>query len=225
MKLRSCRKKLIQILRKEDVETQKMIERTAKRIAVSCAKNNVIQKEQEGVCAYGMELLIATACSTAAILGAGLILHQFLYTIFLLVPFYHIRMYAGGIHAETYTKCILSFTVGFLMILLGTEYLIRAGFQDGLMLCSLMSFLVIWLVSPVEDHSRPLSVEEQAGYKKKARISALGYESMIQAIYYIWKPAEALYAASAVSAVALVLILGIVKNQRIGYRPAHICRK
>ena len=202
-----------------------MIERTAKRIAVCCVKNNVIQQEQEGVCAYGMELLIATMCSTAAILGAGLILHRFWYTIFLLVPFYHIRMYAGGIHAETYTKCILSFTVGFLMILLGMEYLIRAGFQEGLMQCSLMSFLVIWLVSPVEDHSRPLSVEEQAGYKKKARISAFGYESMVQAIYYIWKPTEALYAASAVSAVALVLILGIVKNKRIGYQPAHICRK
>lgn len=202
-----------------------MIERTAKRIAVCCVKNNVIQQEQEGVCAYGMELLIATMCSTAAILGAGLILHRFWYTLFLLVPFYHIRMYAGGIHAEIYTKCILSFTVGFLTILLGTEYLIQAGFQDGMMWCSRMSFLVIWLVSPIEDHSRPLSVEEQARYKKKARVSALGYESMVQAIYYIWRPAEALYVASAVSAVALVLILGIVKNQRIGYRPAHICRK
>lgn len=201
-----------------------MIERTAKRVAVSCVKNNVIQKEQEGVCAYGMELLIATACSTAAILGAGLILHRFWYTIFLLVPFYHIRMYAGGIHAETYTKCILSFTVGFLTILLGTEYLIQAGFQDGMMWCSRMSFLVIWLVSPIEDHSRPLSVDEQERYKKKARVLALGYESMVQVIYYIWKPMEALYVASAISAVALVLILGTVKNKRIGYRPAHICR-
>lgn len=202
-----------------------MIERTAKRIAMCCVKNNVIQQEQEGVCAYGMELLIATMCSTAAILGAGLILQRFWYTIFLLVPFYHIRIYAGGIHAETYTKCILSFTVGFLIILLGTEYLVRAGFQDGLMLCSLMSFLVIWLVSPIEDHSRLLSAEEHTRYKKKARISALGYESMVQAIYYIWKPVEALYAASAVSAVALVLILGIVKNKKIGFRPVHICRK
>ncbi len=201
-----------------------MIERTAKRIAVCCAKNNVIHQEQEEVCAYGMELLIATLCSTAAILGAGLILHRFWYTIFLLIPFYHIRIYAGGIHAETYAKCILSFTVGFLTILLGTEYLIQAGFQDGLMLYSLMSFLVICLVSPVEDHSRPLSVDEQARYKKKARVSALGYESMIQVIYCIWKPMEALYAASAVSAVALVLILGIVKNKKIGYHPAHICR-
>lgn len=111
------------------------------------------------------------------------------------------------------------------MILLGTEYLIRAGFQDGLMLCSLMSFLVIWLASPVEDHSRPLSVEEHTRYNKKARVLTLGYESMVQVIYYIWKPAEALYVASAVSAAALVLILGIVKNKRIGYRPAHICRK
>lgn len=111
------------------------------------------------------------------------------------------------------------------MILLGTEYLIRAGFQDGLMLCSLMSFLVIWLASPVEDHSRPLSVEEHTRYNKKARVLTLGYESMVQVIYYIWKPAEALYVASAVSAAALVLILGIVKNKRIGYQPAHICRK
>lgn len=202
-----------------------MIERAAKRIAACCVKNNVIQQEQEGVCAYGMELLIATMCSTAAILGAGLILHRFWDTIFLLVPFYHIRMYAGGIHAETYTKCILSFTVGFLIILLGTEYLVRAGFQDEMLLCSMMSFLVIWLVSPVEDHSRTLSVDEQARYKKKARISSFGYEFMVQTIYYIWKPAEALYAASAVNAVALVLILGIVKNKKIGYRPAHICRK
>ena len=99
-----------------------MIERTAKRIAVCCVKNNVIQQEQEVVCANGMDLLNATMCSTAAILGAGLILHRFWYTIFLLVPFYHIRMYAGGIHAETYTKCILSFTVGFLMIQIGRAH-------------------------------------------------------------------------------------------------------
>lgn len=79
-------------------------------------------------------------------------------------------------------------------------------------------------MSPVEEHSRALSVEEHTRYKKKARVSALGYESMVQVIYCIWKPMEALYAASAVSAVALVLILGIVKNKKIGYHPAHICR-
>jgi len=53
---------------------------------------------------------------------------------------------------------------------------------------------------------------------------ALIYELTAQIIDYLWQPEEIIYVAAAVHAVAIVLVLGIIKNKRTGFRPVYICR-
>lgn len=201
-----------------------MVEKVANRLVTCCIHNNVIVEEQSEVYEYGMELFIATLISLGSVLGMGAILQRFCYTLCLVIPFCHIRVYAGGIHAETYSRCFLSFFTGFLMILLGTEYLVCTGFRNGIMWSSFFSFIIIWLCSPVEDHSRPLNGDERIKYNKKARSIVLIYELTAQIIDYLWQPEEIIYMAAAVHAVALVLVLGIIKNKRTGFRPIYVCR-
>ncbi len=201
-----------------------MVEKAAKRVVTCCLHNHVIDEERREVYEYGMELFIATIISLGSVLGVGVMLQRFCYTLCLVIPFCHIRVYAGGIHAETYTKCFLSFFAGFLLILLGTEYLVCIGFRNGVMWSSFFSFIIIWLFSPVEDHSRPLNGNERIKYNEKARIMALIYELTAQIIDYLWQPEEIIYVAAAVHAVAIVLVLGIIKNKRTGFRPVYICR-
>lgn len=199
-----------------------MIEKLSKKLSVCFVKNNIIDKECQEVYAYGSELLVSTMISVLIILVLGSILHCFWHTVCILVPFCDIRAYAGGIHANTYSKCIFSFSSGFLLILLGTEYLLDKNFQGWIIFFSLFSVFIIWLVSPVEDHSRPLNdVDSRERYHVKACGRAIFYEIMIQIIYQIWKLQEAVFVASAINSIMLVLVAGILKNKKIGYEPAY----
>lgn len=199
-----------------------MIIEISKKVTDCCVNNHIVSKDEREVYEYGMELLIATIVSTAAIIGLGMLLHRFLYTLLLLIPFYNIRIFAGGIHAETYTKCISSFTVGFLFILLLTEYVISAGFQDWILKGSIMSAFVICLISPVEDRSRPLSLSENAVYNRKTRHITIFYALLVYILYSFLHIDEAVYISMAINSVVLVLVLGIIKNRIIGFKPVNI---
>lgn len=62
-------------------------------------KNNLVTEEDRDVYEYGMELLISTTLSTVLILGIGAFTGYFVQTIYLMIPFYFNRVYAGGYHA------------------------------------------------------------------------------------------------------------------------------
>lgn len=202
-----------------EVHVEKMIQGAAKRITKYLITNRIIDNEQQEVCAYGMELLISTVFSTSIILGLALVLRRFWYTLFLLIPFYCIRVYAGGIHADTYTKCTLSFTLGFVVILFGTELFIRQGWGKWVVVASLFSAIAICVLSPVEDHSRRLQPEERKQFHQKARNVAALFESVVIVVYVFWRPIEIVYVAAAIHTVFLVLIAGIIKNRIIGFPP------
>lgn len=199
-----------------------MITDSSKKIVNYLIKENVIGEEDWDVCKYGMELLISTILSTVIILGLGIVLQRFVFTIFLVIPFYSIRGYAGGIHAETYTLCITSFTLGFLFTLLGVEYLINMGLQNYIIYSSFFSAIVICIISPIEDHSRPLDVTERKLYQKKTCVITLIYTSLVQIAYELWRPMEIVYIAAAINFILLVLLAGVIKNKIIRFQPLCI---
>lgn len=199
-----------------------MIAEVSKKITTSMIENCIIDENEKEVYAYGMELMISTLISTTIILGLGIVLNRFWNTLFLVLPFYCIRIYAGGIHAETYIKCNLSFTVGFLFTLLGTEYIINNKYCKYLIFASLISAVVICLISPIEDHSRLLNQEERNKYNKKARISTIIWIILILILYLTEYSTGIPYMASGINAVLVVLLAGIIKNRLIGYKPLHV---
>lgn len=199
-----------------------MITKAAEKVTDRFIQNRLVDEKQKEVYTYGMELLISTLLSTGMVLGIGAVCHRLWYTVVLMIPFYHIRIYAGGFHAENYVKCFSAFVGGYCMIMTAAEYLIRSGKQDLIVAASVLSFALIWKWSPVEDHSRPLDMEERKAYGTKARKTAAFYTVAAVLIYTAFRPAEAVYMASSINAVLLMLLTGIIKNRLTGFDPVRV---
>lgn len=199
-----------------------MITKAAEKMTNQFIENHLIDEKQQEVYSYGMELLISTLFSTVLVLVIGAVCSRFWYTVVLMIPFYNIRIYAGGFHAENYVKCFLTFAGGYVCILAATEYLIESGWQDLIVAASVLSVIMIWKWSPIEDHSRPLSLEERKNYSKKARKTAVFYGVLTFLSYIAFQPVEAVYMASAINADWFMLLAGILKNRLIGFHSVCI---
>ncbi len=194
-----------------------MIEAMSRKTAELFVKNGLVAEEEKNVYEYGMEFLISTLFSTLMVLMIGLAAGLFTETLFLLVPFYCIRVYAGGYHAENYRNCFLSFCWGFIVVLLAAEKVVACHAEAEIMMFELLAVLLIWKLAPVEDHSRPLDLEEWRTYQRKARMMTLICGVVSELMYFLWGIEYAVYVSAAVTAIGLVLIVGIIKNRIIGF--------
>lgn len=194
-----------------------MIEAMSRKTAELFVKNGLVAKEEKNVYEYGMELLISMLFSTLMVFVIGFVAGLFAETLSLLIPFYCIRVYAGGYHAENYRNCFLSFCCGFVIVLLAAKELIAHHAEAGLMILEALAVLLIWELAPVEDHSRPLDLEERRIYQRKARMMTLIYCIISELMYFLWGIEYAVYISAAVTAVGLVLIAGVIKNRIIGF--------
>lgn len=194
-----------------------MIEAMSRKTAELFVKNRLVTEEEKNLYEYGMELLISTLFSTLMVLVMGFAAGLFAETLFLLIPFYCIRVYAGGYHAENYRNCFLSFCCGFIVVLLAAEQVTVHHAEAGLMILGLWAALLIWKLAPVEDHSRPLDLEERRIYRRKTRVMTLIYCVISGLLYFLWGIEYAAYISAAVTAVGVVLIVGVIKNRIIGF--------
>lgn len=92
-----------------------MIHQLSEKIAFLFCKETIIESDMKEVYAYGLELLFATLFTGSIVFGLSSQLGIFRKTILLLIPFSIIRSYAGGYHAKTHFRCILSFTFTYLL--------------------------------------------------------------------------------------------------------------
>lgn len=189
-----------------------LIERMSKAMGEQFVKNELIIEENRDIYEYGMELLISTVLSTVMVLGIGIISNRLINTLFLLITFYCIRVFAGGYHAENYRNCFLSFCIGFIIFLFGTESLIKHNVDTEFMIMAIPAALIICRYAPVEDHSKPLNKEERVMYNRKTRISVLFFLFISQSTYLLLRLKEMIYVSVAIICVCIVLGAGVIKN-------------
>lgn len=84
-----------------------------------------------------------------------------------------LRIYAGGYHARTQLRCYISSVVLIVAVLLAIEFIPWTNFI--VITISIVSGLIIFILSPVEDMNKPLDAAEVKVYGKKTRI-ILGLE-------------------------------------------------
>ncbi|MDO5292983.1 MAG: accessory gene regulator B family protein [bacterium] len=69
------------------------------------------QREYYETIRYGMELLLSTACNLILTVMIAIVLHIELETIVYCLFFIPYRLFSGGAHASTHTRCFLTFTL------------------------------------------------------------------------------------------------------------------
>lgn len=124
-------------------------------------------EEDKGIYVYGLQIILNTLVSMGLVLIAGYCFHVFYETIFFLVSYSSIRLYAGGYHAPSNEKCMGIFLLGYLVIsfIVSNVEPVAKTFII-LILCLIDISIFMW--APVEAHNNPIPEQKKRGMKRKA---------------------------------------------------------
>ena len=79
----------------------------ADKLSQTLQNQGVINKEEQDICRYGLELAFLSVCEFASILLLAIFVGNFMQTLTFFIAFIPLRLYAGGYHADTRGRCYL----------------------------------------------------------------------------------------------------------------------
>lgn len=127
---------------------------------------NIIKEEDKEIYSYGFNQILFMILNFITILTVGILFNMLFETIIFMITYIPIRIYAGGYHARTQTKCYI-FS---LFMLISALYIIKLQLISNILtiiLLSIISFIIILSLAPVEDRNKTLDQKEIKVYKKR----------------------------------------------------------
>ncbi len=191
-----------------------MIARMSKRLSSFFAANSIIKAEDKEVYEYSLEILFSTILNFAAVIIIAVLTRKSLLTLFYLLGFIPLRLIAGGYHADTHFRCFL--------VLLGTysAFLAVVAFlPDSFVVLStiitvLGSIILIFILAPVADKNKPVSVEDQKKFKLKSRVAVFAYSAVILVLLFLLPASRIAFSLSlGILFVSLSLLATKIKNR------------
>lgn len=185
----------------------------SEKITSLLIENDSIPKEDRELYSYGFRQGFLMLLNIFTTLVIGFIFNKPLQSIIFSISYLPIRSYAGGYHAKTSLRCYVYSMLMITIVLLLLKYTYISKLANLILL--LISALVIYILSPVQDNNKPLDKLEQVVYKRKTVwllvinifISSLMLFLNFENISYIL--------ALSLFCLSVMLILGILKNKFI----------
>lgn len=136
-----------------------LISSFAARLANQLQAQKIISSDMLEVYVYGLELIFSTAANVLLMSLVSLIAKRPLSWLLFLIAFVPQRITAGGYHAKTHFQCIFIGTVVFSASLLASKFIPENFWEPLFFWISLINFLVVVALSPVQSKNKPLSKE------------------------------------------------------------------
>ena len=136
------------------------------KFILTLINKNIIKEEDKEIYSYGFNQILFIMLNFITILIIGISFNMLFETIIFMITYIPIRIYAGGYHARTQTKCYI-FSVFMLILAL---YIIKLKLMSNILiiiLLSIISSIIIISLAPVEDINKPLDEKETEIYKKR----------------------------------------------------------
>jgi Membrane protein putatively involved in post-translational modification of the autoinducing quorum-sensing peptide len=147
-----------------------MLDKLSGKIVEVLKESGLIAKEDTEIYLFGVEVALLKLIHFATMLIVGFCFGMALETVVFIVSYSLLRVYAGGFHAETRLGC---YGISWFMILF-TLFLTK--FCPALILSTVAviffipSFLIIFILAPVENKNKPLDITEKYRYRKITRV-------------------------------------------------------
>lgn len=190
-----------------------MIQSYAARITFFLIKNQKITDEEKEVYQYGFEALIAFLANITIILLLALVFGKLGVTIVFIVCYACLRQYTGGYHAANYKKCLILFVMLYTSNVIILEQLMNYDKKGLVILASIISYIGICYIGPVECENNKLEEGQIEKYKKIVRKIAtviLGV-SMIT-INYEGLSQYSFYMSSSLILILIMMVLELIKR-------------
>lgn len=182
----------------------------ADRIVDIAIRYEVIEEEERETYIVATSLLLFSFLTWGTLIIMGILFKQLMGCIIFLVFHLPIRIFAGGFHQKTRTRCYAQSCVIFLLLLYGAKTGLYTWIVENWIALITISFLTIWVLSPVEADNKPLSKEEHQKYRFIARVLLI-LETVIEAIFLCSQQYYMLYYSSiSIILAAFHLITGVI---------------
>lgn len=149
-----------------------MTEYLAQRLTALLFRKLQIEEEEFELYELGMEVIVSTSYTAAAILLMALLFGHLAEAVIFLVCFMTLRNYSGGYHAKTRVLCFVTSLLCYLSVemLAFLLTMLPGSLFPGMIIMGLfVNFVVFWCIAPQENPNKKLT----PGWKKHNRFMTL----------------------------------------------------
>lgn len=192
-----------------------MFSKCSEKIADKLQCNNIIDDERYEICRYGINQLFTTILDFATILFIGFVFNMVLEGIIFTATYIPIRIYAGGYHAKTPQRCWMFSAIMLLIVLCIIKYTPNNQIFFWIYtVLSLISCVIIWTLSPVEDKNKKLDEQENIVYHQRTKYILYAEISLSIVLYALRCYSIVMVLEMVWFSLSVMLILGIIKNKK-----------
>lgn len=173
---------------------------------------DIIDEEEQDLYRFGFETLIRRSIYFLLAFYIAYKMNMLFEAIFFFVIFRPLRTYAGGLHLEKYSSCLIFSSLSYFSILLTVKYI---DFNMKIScVFSLFLILAIYILYPVENINRKVDVEENVFFKKKLNLYLIIDIFTIMILFFLRQDKFLFLIFLTLVLVVITMILGKIKYRR-----------
>jgi accessory gene regulator B len=165
-----------------------MIGNLSKNLSLKLYKRKFISENDIELISYGLFLLFSYAIYALLCLACGIIFHCVVESIIFYFSFSIIRMFTGGFHASSESKCFLISSIMIFLSMITVIILERYQIAIVFFIMLLISSVLIVVFSPLDNENKKLDRQEKAKFHKTAIAILILFIALILIFFKLNKP-------------------------------------
>ena len=188
-----------------------MINYWSRRITDRLEENGTISKSNRELYEYGLRQMMLSFVNIGTTLLIGIAMSMILEAVIFTCAYIPLRIFAGGYHAKTPQRCWAISAIMLIFNLLAIK--LFTYFSNWILVLSLIAFIGIFILSPVDNCNKPLDEIESKRYSLTSRI-ILFFELLVLIIFLIFDFNNISFCIELVwISLCLMLVIGMIKNK------------
>lgn len=190
-----------------------LIAEYSERLSNKMVDKGIVPKEDVDLYRYGIENGIIVAGNLLASVVFGIATGRLGMVLVFLLFYVTLRSYSGGIHSRSKLNCFILSMLILLVPVYTYQWFFEVVEEPWIIIMGIISFLSIWMLSPLESENKPLDEMEQRVYKKVSRVTVMVQSGILVALFSL-DLKEYFYAGySSMILVAVFVILGKIMKK------------
>ena len=191
-----------------------MITRLAESIALFFVQNNIVEKEDMEVYAYGTELMLSAICNLSVAMLLAVIFNAKLSTIVFLLTFALFRQNVGGFHAKTHFGCNTILAAVLILFHVICKYAAPSTIQILSLISIVLSGIMIFSHAPVEHINKPLTEKQNVRLKMRSKMLSCFFTAAVLFLIIIDLYKIAFWISYAVAVTAISMEIEYILNSK-----------
>lgn len=183
-----------------------MMDKYYKRFSSFLIHNRYINKDDGELYEYAAKVAFQGVINILVTILIGIAFGMLPESLCFISVFCVLRKFAGGLHAEKYSHCLISSIFIIIVTLSSIRILERNSFQIGFLCLAVVATIIICALAPIENNNKMLSKKEKKVYKVISVILSMA----LLAIVYILIVKSAVISYSIGMGIILVSLLMVI---------------